>query len=63
MRKLLAVVKKIAETGPTTAKKKPAPRERTGPYWPDDDLAELEANHRTGWIDRKRVKDWLRRRR
>lgn len=41
---------------------KPAkPRERTGGYWPDDDLAELEADHRSGWLDRKRMKDWLRR--
>lgn len=41
---------------------KPAkPRERTGGYWPDDDLEELEHPRKGGWLGPKRVKDWLRR--
>jgi hypothetical protein len=29
--------------------------------WPDDDLRELEADDRPGWINRRKAREWLRR--
>lgn len=55
------VAKIAAAVASAIAPAKPAkPRERTGGYWPDDDLEELENPRPSRWLGRRR-KDWLRR--
>ena len=59
MKTVQTIKKTVAAVTPTTTAPR-VRRERTGGYWPDDDLAELEADYRPSWLGPRR-KDWLKR--